>query len=147
MSRLKKRFPWNVAVLVLAGLACLQSASAPAQGADAQEITRRIEAMGKVSQGYAIGSSYTQAVERFHADNGTLPGSLGELNFDQGTPASVKEVRVEPDGIVEVYLTGHPYLEGGALTFTPTVNQDGTLSWKCGRLRIEAELVPIGCRQ
>jgi type IV pilus assembly protein PilA len=110
----------------------------------------------KVSESLSLAAAAKAAVTETNASTGALPGS----NAAAGLPAAnqitgnyVASVEVGGSGVITITLAaagigGNPTMDGQTLTLTPSVAQEGSVTWTCaiGADTTRYKYVPAQCR-
>lgn len=123
-------------VLLLAALAAF---AVPALG-EAGERERMARAVG-------VGEEATAAVDRYFYVHGRPPANLREAGFALDDPShAVVDVQVDGEaGVVRVFPAAYAY-RGKAIAFTPALDKNRKVAWRCAGEDIPARLLPPACR-
>ncbi|MBV7538409.1 M48 family metalloprotease [Duganella sp. sic0402] len=127
-------------LLALIGLAgVLGSAALPAY----QEYMAR----ARMAQAVTVGHDATAAVERYFYANGHAPATLEAAGFALADPGhAVQDVVVDAgNGTVRVFPSDLNY-RGQAIAFTPRVDGNQRIAWRCASEAIPQAVLPAECR-
>jgi len=126
-----------LAVVALIGV--LAAVAVPAYG----EYT----AKARMAQAVAVGHEATAAVERYFYANGRGPATLEQAGYAMDDPShAVQDVTVDPgNGMVRVFPSDLNY-RGKAIAFTPSVDENKRVVWRCASEEIPANVLPPECR-
>ena len=103
----------------------------------------------QLDNGMQIGREATLAVSRYYRHNGSIPAAIGDAGGDIGGSPHVAEVALDPQNGA-ILLTFSDTVRKGIsnkhLSFTPTLEADHSISWKCGSADIETRYLPVACK-
>lgn len=127
-----------LAVLALAGI--MAAVALPAY--------RDYEARARMGRAVAVGHEATAAVERYFYANGKAPATLEQAGFALVDPShAVQDLGVDAgNGVVRVFPSDLSY-RGKAIAFTPSLDENKKVAWRCGSEEIPAKLLPEECKQ
>lgn len=127
-------------VLVLAVLAAVLAALAYPAWQDVEARTRMTQAVG-------VGRDATGAVERYYYANGQSPTTLEQAGYAMMDPNHVVQyVTVDAgNGVVRVFPADARY-RGQAIAFTPRVDENKRVLWRCTGAGIPSTVLPPDCR-
>ncbi|MES2262842.1 MAG: M48 family metallopeptidase [Pseudomonadota bacterium] len=102
---------------------------------------------GQMARAVNVGMDATAAVERYYYVNGRSPASLREAGFALTDPDHVVvDVRVDGEnGVVRVFPADFSY-RGKAIAFTPRLDGNKKVAWRCAGEDIPAHLLPAACQ-
>ena len=125
-----------VAVLALVGI--LAAVALPAY--------RDYEARARMGRAVAVGHEATAAVERYFYANGKAPATLEQAGFALADPShAVQDLSVDAgNGVVRVFPSDLSY-RGKAIAFTPSLDENKKVAWRCASEEIPAKLLPEEC--
>jgi type IV pilus assembly protein PilA len=139
VQRAQSGFTLIELMIVVAIIGILAAVALPAY----QDYTVR----GRVSELAILGSSMKATVTENIANNsGTIGAGMckGVTNLATATDNTASSTCTDATGVIAV--TGTAKAKGVVLTFTPTVNADGTVKWTCTAPAADAKYVPAECR-
>lgn len=103
----------------------------------------------QLDNGMQIGTAATLAVSRYYRHNGSIPAAIGDAGGDIGGSPHVAEVALDPQNGA-ILLTFSDTVRKGIsnkhLSFTPTLEADHSISWKCSSADIETRYLPVTCK-
>lgn len=103
----------------------------------------------QLDNGMQIGTAATLAVSRYYRHNGSIPATIGDAGGDIGESPHVAEVALDPQNGA-ILLTFSDTVRKGIsnkhLNFTPTLEADHSISWKCRSADIETRYLPVTCK-
>ncbi|NRR33461.1 pilin [Oxalobacteraceae bacterium] len=104
-------------------------------------------ARARMNQAVNVGHEATAAVERYFYANGKGPVSLEQAGFALADPShAVQDIRVDAEnGVVRVFPSDLAY-RGKSIAFTPNLDENKKVAWRCGSEEIPAHLLPPACR-
>jgi Zn-dependent protease with chaperone function/type II secretory pathway pseudopilin PulG len=126
-----------LAVMALAGV--LAAVAIPAYS----EYT----AKAHLAQAVLVGHEATAAVERYFYANGSAPATLEHAGYAMDDPGhAVQRVAVDGEnGVVRVFPSDLNY-RNQAIVFTPRLDENKRIAWRCASDEIAARLLPAECR-
>lgn len=126
-----------LALLALAG--ALAAVAWPAY----QDYTTR----ARMAQVVGVGREAAAAVERYFYAHGSGPATLEQAGYAMADPNHVvQNITVDAaNGMVHVFPADLNY-RGKAIAFTPSLDENKRVAWRCGSDAIPARLLPAGCR-
>jgi Zn-dependent protease with chaperone function len=126
-----------LAVLALAGV--LAAVAIPAYS----DYTAR----ARMGQAVGVGREATDAVERYLRANGGAPDTLGQAGYAMDDPshAVLAIDMIEGSGVVRVFPADLNY-RGKAIVFTPRLDENKRVVWRCASEEIPARVLPPECR-
>jgi len=103
----------------------------------------------QIETGIKIGRDTTLVVTRFYRNNGRVPISINEINRSIKSSPHIGEIVInQKNG--ETTLTFSPTVRNAIrnrhLIFTPTVEADQQINWKCHSQDIEVSILPSTCK-
>lgn len=127
-----------LAVLALIGV--LAAVALPAY----QDFTTR----ARMAQVVGVGQDATAAVERYFYAHGSAPATLEQAGYAMADPNHVvQNITVDAaNGAVHVFPADLNY-RGKAIAFTPSLDENKRVAWRCGSDGIPARLLPADCRE
>lgn len=127
-----------LAVLALAG--ALAAVALPAY----QDYATR----ARMAQVVGVGQGATAAVERYFYAHGSAPATLEQAGYAMDDPNHVvQNITVDAaNGMVHVFPADLNY-RGKAIAFTPSLDENKRVAWRCGSDAIPAKLLPAACHQ
>nr|WP_315215624.1 M48 family metallopeptidase [uncultured Duganella sp.] len=127
-----------LAVLALAGV--LAAVAVPAY----QDYTTR----ARMAQVVGVGRDAAAAVERYFYAHGSAPATLEQAGYAMADPNHVvQNITVDAaNGAVHVFPADLNY-RGKAIAFTPSLDENKRVAWRCGGDGIPARLLPADCRE
>jgi len=127
-----------LAVLALIGV--LAAVALPAY----QDYTTR----ARMAQVVGVGQDATAAVERYFYAHGSAPATLEQAGYAMADPNHVvQNITVDAaNGAVHVFPADLNY-RGKAIAFTPSLDENKRVAWRCGSDGIPARLLPADCRE
>lgn len=127
-----------LAVLALIGV--LAAVAIPAY----QDYTTR----ARMAQVVGVGQDATAAVERYFYAHGSAPATLEQAGYAMADPNHVvQNITVDAaNGAVHVFPADLNY-RGKAIAFTPSLDENKRVAWRCGSDGIPARLLPADCRE
>ena len=127
-----------LAVLALVGV--LAAVAVPAY----QDYTTR----ARMTQVVGVGKEATAAVERYFYAHGSAPATLEQAGYAMADPNHVvQNITVDvANGAVHVFPADLNY-RGKAIAFTPSLDENKRVAWRCGSDGIPARLLPPDCRE
>jgi Zn-dependent protease with chaperone function/type II secretory pathway pseudopilin PulG len=127
-----------LAVLALIGV--LAAVAIPAY----QDYTTR----ARMAQVVGVGQDATAAVERYFYAHGNAPATLDQAGYAMADPNHVvQNITVDAaNGAVHVFPADLNY-RGKAIAFTPSLDENKRVAWRCGSDGIPARLLPADCRE
>ncbi|WP_296002578.1 M48 family metallopeptidase [Rugamonas sp.] len=127
------------AALVLALLGLLSAYGRPAYAAYQQR--------AQLARAVGVGRDASAVVERYFYANGKSPATLEQAGFALADPGhAVQQVDVDPgDGVVRVQPSDLA-LRGKTIAFTPRLDENKKIMWRCGSDDIPARQLPPDCR-
>lgn len=103
----------------------------------------------QLDNGMQIGTAATLAVSRYYRHNGSIPAAIGDAGGDIGGSPHVAEIALDPQNGA-ILLTFSDTVRKGIsnkhLSFTPTLEADHSISWKCSSADIETRYFPVACK-
>lgn len=139
MKKVQQGFTLIELMIVVAIIGILAAVALPAY----QDYTVR----SRVSELAILGSSMKATVTENIANNGgtiAAGACAGVTNLATATDNTASSNCTDATGVVAV--TGTTAAKGVVLTFTPTVNADGTVVWACTTDAANYKYVPAECR-
>ncbi|MGN6703209.1 MAG: pilin [Burkholderiaceae bacterium] len=139
MKSAQRGFTLIELMIVVAIIGILAAIALPAY----QDYTVR----GRVSELAVMASSMKSTVTENIANNGgtIAAGSCnGVTNLTTATTNTASSTCTDTTGVIAV--TGTDKAKNVVLTFTPTVNADNTVAWKCTTASTDFKYVPAECR-
>ena len=139
MKRVQQGFTLIELMIVVAIIGILAAVALPAY----QDYTVR----SRVSELAIMGSSMKATVTENIANNGgTLPADAcaGVTDITTATDNTLSSTCTEATGVIAV--TGTDAAQDVVLTFTPSINADGTVAWACTTVADDFKYVPAECR-
>lgn len=138
VPRLGAGGPGNIIVMA-AVIGVLAAVAIPAY----QTYTQKAHA----AAAFAVGSDATDKVGQYIVTTHALPKTLEQAGVKEKPGAQVELVQFNPENGAVHVLTRIVSPHGqGVITFTPSVDQQGQLSWACSTSDIDARVVPDECR-
>jgi len=137
MKSIQKGFTLIELMIVVAIIGILASIALPAY----QDYTIR----ARVSEMAVLASSMKATIGENISNNGGIIGvgsCLGVTDLATDTGNTLSSVCTDATGVV--LMTGSAATQGTTLTYTPTVNADGTVVWGC--VGVPNRFVPAECR-
>lgn len=127
-------------LIVIAIIGILAAISIPAY----QEYVMK----AKLSQAVSIGHDATLAVENYYYKFKSPPEDMKQTDFVQPNSevGRYTRVTVNPDNAIVTLTVVLPNLSGETLTFTPSLDSEKRVHWKCSSDDIKASLLPVDCR-
>ena len=127
-----------LAVLALIGV--LAAVAIPAY----QDYTTR----ARMAQVVGVGQDATAVVERYFYAHGSAPATLEQAGYAMADPNHVvQNITVDAaNGAVHVFPADLNY-RGKAIAFTPSLDENKRVAWRCGSDGIPARLLPADCRE
>ena len=127
-----------LAVVALIGV--LAAVALPAY----QDYTTR----ARMAQVVGVGQEATAAVERYFYAHGSGPATLEQAGYAMADPNHVvQNITVDAaNGAVHVFPADLNY-RGKAIAFTPSLDENKRVAWRCGSDGIPVRLLPVDCRQ
>ena len=95
------------------------------------------------------GHAATLAVAGFWRNNGRVPYAIGEAGANISTSPHVAGIDInQQNGEVTVTFseTVRKTIRNKHLIFTPTLQADQVINWKCGSNDIEIQVLPASCK-
>jgi Zn-dependent protease with chaperone function len=104
-------------------------------------------AKARMAQAVNVGKEATDVVERYIYANGSAPDTLGQAGYAMDDPshAVLTIDMIEGNGVVRVFPADLNY-RGKAIVFTPRVDENKRVVWRCASDEIPARLLPPECR-
>lgn len=101
----------------------------------------------QLGQAVAVGREATAAVERYFYANGQAPATLDQAGYAMDDPSHVvRQVTVDAgNGVVRVWPSA-PGQRGRAIAFTPRVDENKRIVWRCSGEAIAPAQLPADCR-
>lgn len=103
----------------------------------------------QLGNGMQTGREATLAVARFYRSNGRVPAVIGEAGGNISASPHVAGIAInQQNGEVTVTfseITGKA-ISSKHLIFSPTIQADHSIDWKCHSTDIEARLLPVTCQ-
>lgn len=105
------------------------------------------ETRARMTQAVAVGREATGAVERYYYANGQSPSTLEQAGYAMTDPNHVvQHVAVDAgNGVVRVFPADARY-RGRAIAFTPRVDENKRMLWRCTGEDIPSPVLPPDCR-
>ena len=102
----------------------------------------------KVMAAYESGRAAAQAVDKYYVANQKVPATLGEVGIAaQPGGNSVELIQLNPENAQVRVLTRIVSVHGqGVLTFTPSLDENKRIVWKCSAEDLTAQQLPPDCR-
>lgn len=108
---------------------------------------QNLEARTRMTQAVAVGREAAAVVERYYYAYGQSPATLEQAGYAMIDPGHVVQT-LEVDagnGVVRVHPSDMRY-RGGALAFTPRVDENRRVLWRCSGEDLPAAVLPPDCR-
>jgi Tfp pilus assembly major pilin PilA len=104
-------------------------------------------AKARMAQAVLVGKEATGAVERYIYANGSAPDTLGQAGYAMDDPSHAVQTidMIEGNGVVRVFPADLNY-RGKAIVFTPSVDENKRVVWRCASDEIPAHVLPPECR-
>ncbi|SEO51663.1 Zn-dependent protease with chaperone function [Duganella sp. CF517] len=105
-------------------------------------------ARARMAQVVGVGHDATAAVERYFYAHGSAPATLEQAGYAMADPNHVvQNITVDAaNGAVHVFPADLNY-RGKAIAFTPSLDENKRVAWRCGSDAIPARLLPADCRE
>ena len=102
----------------------------------------------RMAQVVGVGQDAAAAVERYFYAHGSGPATLEQAGYAMADPNHVvQNITVDAaNGAVHVFPTDPAY-RGKAIAFTPSLDENKRVAWRCGSDGIPARLLPADCRE
>jgi Tfp pilus assembly protein PilE len=101
----------------------------------------------KSSEAISVTRQAAAAVESFYISNGRLPANLGAAGYAGRLPSNVLEISLNTsNGIISTAFSIAPNIHGTIL-FTPTQQNDRSITWTCSGLNLDQQHLPVSCRK
>ncbi|HUX89472.1 MAG TPA: RDD family protein [Gallionellaceae bacterium] len=103
----------------------------------------------QLENGMQIGMEATLAASRYYLQNRSIPAVIGDASGDIELSPHVSEIAVNQQNgaiILTFSDTVRKAISNKHLIFTPTLEADQSLSWKCSSADIEARFLPATCQ-
>jgi Zn-dependent protease with chaperone function len=103
-------------------------------------------AKARMVQAVGVGREATAAVERYFYANGRGPATLETAGYAMDDPShAVQDITVDPgNGMVRVFPSDLNY-RGKAIAFTPRVDENKRVVWRCASEDIPERVLPLEC--
>ena len=100
----------------------------------------------KTAQAVTLGKEATLAVSNYYYMHQTVPVTLSETGFSDPLDPKLSNTKIdEKNGIVTVTLNSGS-LAGKSIIFSPTLDVNNKIIWKCSSLEIDNRKLPADCR-
>lgn len=105
------------------------------------------ETRARMAQAVGVGREATGAVERYYYANGQSPGTLEQAGYALIDPNHVvQHAAVDAgNGVVRIF-PADPRYRGRAIAFTPRVDENKRVLWRCTGEDIPSMVLPPDCR-
>ncbi len=102
----------------------------------------------RMAQVVGVGQEATAAVERYFYAHGSGPATLEQAGYAMDDPNHVvQNITVDAaNGMVHVFPADLNY-RGKAIAFTPSLDENKRVAWRCGSHGIPARLLPADCHE
>ena len=128
-------------VLMVPVLALVATAGIP--------VYRQAILKAQLEQGMQTGRAATLAVAVFWRNNGRVPYAIGEAGANISTSPHVAGIDInQQNGELTLTFseTVRKTIRNKHLIFTPTLQADQVINWKCGSNDIEIQVLPVTCK-
>ncbi len=127
------------AVVTVAMIGILAAVAIPAYQAYTQKAT--------TMAAYQVGQDATVKVGAYYMVNDAIPAKLEDAGVNLASNDAVNEVQFDPDNGQLRVVTSIAGMQGpGALVFSPSLDADKHVVWRCSGENLAAAAVPAGCR-
>jgi Zn-dependent protease with chaperone function/Tfp pilus assembly protein PilE len=107
-----------------------------------QDYTARMH----LTQAATMGKTAAAMVGSYYEAHQEIPADLKQAGFGAALPASVADITIDPEnGVVTVTMAVAPVV-GQSMAWTPSLDQNGKVTWKCASEDIQGKLLPKECR-
>lgn len=110
---------------------------------------RQIILKAQLDNGMHAGREATLAVARFYRNNGRVPSAIGEAGANIGSSPHVAGIDInQKNGEVTLTFsdTVRKAISNKHLIFTPALQADASIIWKCSSNDIETQVLPVTCK-
>jgi uncharacterized RDD family membrane protein YckC len=103
----------------------------------------------QLDKGLKIGKQATVAVARFYRMNGRVPAAIGDAGGHISPSRHVAGIDINQQNgelVVSFSMSVRKSIRNKHLIYTPVLQADNSISWKCHSNDIEARILPDSCR-
>lgn len=105
-------------------------------------------AKAQISQAIVVGRSATAAVENYYYQTQSVPENLKQAGFTLPPTATyIEDIQVDPENAtITLTMTSSDAEQGKTIEFSPSLDQEKRIHWRCSSREIRSNLLPKDCR-
>jgi type II secretory pathway pseudopilin PulG len=101
----------------------------------------------QVASAYQVGKAATAKIGGYYVANEAIPTSLAQAGVQIAPSEAIAGVQFDPDSASLHVETRIASLQGnGALVFTPSLDEQKNVIWRCAPENLAPDVVPSACR-